>query len=251
MIYGLYLSAAGLQSNSYELDVIANNLANADTVGFKRDLAVLTERRVEADESGRLGRRNDLLDKLSGGTAVSPTYTTFTNGALEETGRPLDLAISGEGFFEILEGDEVYYSRDGRMMTDVQGRLTTVTGKSVLDANGQPIVIDPRSAEPVSVSPEGVLRQGQNEVARLGLVAFDDTRELTKVGGGLFKAHGETPRPATGGIVAGYLEQSTVDPVTTLARMIEAQRAYQMNATMISLQDGMLSRAVNDLGKVT
>lgn len=251
MIYGLYLSAAGLQSNSYEMDVIANNLANASTVGFKHELAVLTERRVETDESGRLGRRHDLLDKLSGGTSVPPSYTTSASGPLEETRRPLDLAISGEGFFRILEGDEVYYTRDGRMMTDVQGRLTTVTGKSVLDEKGQPILIDPRSPETVSVSPEGVIRQGRDEVARLGLVAFDDLQSLTKAGGGLFEAHDQMPRPATGEVIAGYLEQSTVDPVATLAQMIEAQRAYQMNATMISLQDGMLSRAVNDLGKVT
>jgi len=250
MIYGLYLSAAGLQANAYQMDVIANNLANANTVGFKHDLAVMSERRVAADESGGLGRRHRLLDELSGGTFVAPTHTAFSQGPLEGTGRPLDLAVEGEGFFQVLEGDEVRYTRDGRFTVNRQGQIVTVGGRTLVGANGRPLVVDRESSAPITVSSVGVIRQGADEVGRLGLVTFDDLGGLTKSGAGLFKANSQVPRPADGSIVSGYVEKSTVDPVAGLARMIQVQRAYQLNATMISLQDGMLGQAVNNLGKV-
>ena len=202
------------------------------------------------DETGELSRRHPLLDQLSGGTFVAPTYTSFAQGSLETTNRPLDLAIRGQGFFQVLDGQEVLYTRDGRFTSDLQGRLVTTGGKTVLGAGGTPIQVDRESPEPITVSSTGVVKQGENEVGRLALVSFDDLQGLTKAGAGLFKAHGQVPRPADGQIAAGHLENSTVDPVAGLAQMIQTQRAYQLNATMISLQDGMLSRAVNDLGKV-
>lgn len=251
MIYGLYLSAAGLQANAYQLDVIANNLANAETVGFKHELAVLSERRVEVDESGRPSRGHGLLDNLSGGTFVAPTYTTFAQGPLEATERPLDLAIRGEGFFQVQQGNELFYTRDGRLTVDQQGQVVTAGGKTVLDTGGRPLLVSRDSTQPITVSPDGAVKQGLDEIGRLALVSFDDPQGLTKAGAGLFRANDQVPRPADGQIEAGHLEKSTVDPVAGLAEMIQTQRAYQLNATMISLQDGMLSRAVNDLGKVT
>jgi flagellar basal-body rod protein FlgG len=251
MIYGLYLSAAGLQANAYQMDVIANNLANADTTGFKHDLAVMSERRVAAEEGEGLGRRHRLLDRLSGGTFVAPTYTAFSQGSLEDTGRALDLAVDGEGFFQVLDGGELRYTRDGRFTVNEQGRVVTVAGRTLLGANGRPIVLDRESSAPITVSSEGIVRQGPDEVGRLALVTFGDLQGLTKSGAGLFRANGQVPRPAGGRIISGHVEKSTVDPVAGLAQMIQVQRAYQMNATMISLQDGMLGQAVNDLGKVT
>ena len=181
---------------------------------------------------------------------MAPTYTTFAQGPLDTTNRPLDLAIRGEGFFQVLDGDELLYTRDGRFTIDNQGRLVTTNGKTVLAAGGTPILVNAESPEPITVSPKGTVKQGAGEVGRLALVSFDDLQGLTKAGAGLFKAHGQVSQPADAEILAGHLEKSTVDPVAGLARMIQTHRAYQLNATMISLQDGMLSRAVNDLGRV-
>src|SRR5687767_1053211 len=105
MIYGLYASASGVLSNSYRQDVIANNIANAETVGFKRDLAVFQERRTAAQRAGLSPRRwsNPALERLGGGVGAAATYVDLSAGELETTGRPLDLAIHGEGFFAVRE----------------------------------------------------------------------------------------------------------------------------------------------------
>ena len=160
MIYGLYLSAGGLQSSEYRQNVVANNIANAGTTGFKQQLAVLSERRVEADEDGPTSARHKLLDDLTGGTFVRPTFTDFARGTLEISSNPLDLAIAGDGFFHVEAAGEDRYTRDGRLTIDEAGTLVTVSGHKMLDGEGGPIVVDPLSAEPVSVSPDGVVLQG-------------------------------------------------------------------------------------------
>lgn len=250
MIYGLYLSAAGLQANSFQMDTMANNLANANTVGFKHEIAVFSERRVESEGRGPMGARHALLDNLSGGTFVPRTYTTFAQGPLEATHRPLDLAIRGEGFFQVREGGRDFYTRDGRLTVDSRGQLMTTSGKAVMSTDQAPLFVDTGSSEAISVGPDGTVRQGSSEIGRLNLVEFADPQSLTKVGGGLYEANGQAALQATGEIASGHVELSTVDPVAGLARMVEISRAYQSNANLISMQDEMLGRAVNDLGRV-
>ena len=151
MIYGLYLSTAGLQANSFQMDTMANNLANANTVGFKHEIAVFSERRVESEGSGPMGARHALLDNLSGGTFVPRTYTTFAQGSLESTRRPLDLAIRGEGFFQVREGGRDLYTRDGRLTVASSGQLMTTSGKAVMSTDQTPLFVNTGSSEAVSV----------------------------------------------------------------------------------------------------
>jgi len=253
MVYGLWLSAAGLQANQYRQDVIANNLANVETVGFKRDLAVFTERAVASREAlGDPTMSDPTLDRMSGGTFVAPTYTCFEQGSIVPTDRPLDAALQGEGFFTVRDAAGVRYTRDGRFAVDAQGNLVTVSGeRPVLNDAGQPIQVPPEQIGNVRLAQDGTVLAGGSPVGRLGIVDFADRTALRKTGSNLLEAAaGAQARPASASVLAGAVEASTVDPTTTMVGMIEAARAYQMNATMISMQDTMLGRAANDIAKL-
>src|SRR6185369_8802982 len=129
MVYGIYQSAAGLQINQHRQDVLANNLANIETVGFKPDLALARERMIASREGGNdPSLSNSTLNGMTGGTVAAPTFTSFIPGAVEPTGRPLDVALQGDGFFAVQDGDTKRYTRDGRFMFDADGRLVTVGG---------------------------------------------------------------------------------------------------------------------------
>jgi len=257
MTYGLWLSAAGMQANEYRQAVLANNLANSHTVGFKKDLALLTERPVESRTSADGARfAHPILDNLSGGTFVAPTVHSFAAGPLTPTGNPLDVAIDGDGFLAVQVGGETRYTRDGRLTVNANNELVLVAGGGracVLDQDGAPIVLSasPEASRP-SVAADGTIRQGNAVVGKLGVVEFEDRNNLRKIGANLFQATGsEQPSPALSGkVMSGMVEQSNADPVEGLASLIEAARAYQLNATMVSLQDGMVGQAVSRVGRI-
>jgi len=253
MTYGLWLSAAGMQVNQYRQNILANNLANTNTVGFKKDLAVLSERMVESlsgPDAGRFG--HGLLDGLPGGTFVRPTYHSFAEGARNVTGNPLDVAIDGDGFFAVRVGDQTRYTRDGRFTVNADHELVMVAGDGrakVLDELGQPIVLLPGPAP--QIASDGTVQQGNVEVGKIGVVEVADRNTLRKVGAGLFQATGGRPLPvAQATVLPGTVEQSNADPIEGLTSLIEVARAYQLNAQMISLQDQTIGQAVSRVGRV-
>ena len=113
MNYGLYVSAAGALANSYRQDVVANNLANVDTVAFKRDMALFKGRRTESSQRGGQRYSNSLLEQLGGGLFALPTHTDFSPGSLKTTGNPYDFALAGSGFFQVKNQDQIQYTRYG------------------------------------------------------------------------------------------------------------------------------------------
>jgi flagellar basal-body rod protein FlgG len=252
MDYGIYLSAAGLQVNQYRMEVLANNLANADTPGFKHDLTVVQERQPESRERmAGFDASEPSLAGLTGGSLVAPTHTSFEQGPIEMTSRPLDVALTGDGFFRVQDGDQERYTRDGRFMINANGELLTSAGfHPVLDENGSPIVVDTEAKGAVQIHGNGELRAGKASFGKLGVVDFEDKSLLRKAGGNLIQAMGATPESITGNLQVGAIEKSTVDPTRSLVSMIEVNRAYQLNATLIGLADTMLSRAVNDIGRI-
>ena len=253
MSYGLWLSAAGLQANQYRQNIMANNMANVDTVGFKKDLAVIRERLVESRSGQGAMFRNGLLDRLSGGTFVAPTYHSFAEGPLIQTGNALDVAIKGDGFFPVRIGGEVKYTRDGRFTINDKNELVMVANNGrakVLGEGGAPIVLMP-NARRTEIGADGTVRQDGVAVDKIGVVEFADRNTLRKVGGNLFLATGAPGRPAqSSSLVNGAVEGSTVNPVAGLAEMIEVTRAYQLNAQMISLQDMTIGQAVSRVGRI-
>ena len=257
MNYGLYLSASGVLTNMHRQDVIANNLANANTVGFKRDLAAFSQRLAETQEDNvDFDLANELLDRLGGGVLVAPSATDFRDGGLTESGNDLDLAISGRGFFTVRvdgpEGSVTRLSRDGRFTLNNDGELVTTIGRHhVLDTEGQAIRID--RTQPVMIDETGVIRQNDQVAGQIALGDVADHKQIRHLGHGLYGAAADaittSPRPS-GRINQGWLEQANVDPVREMVAMIESTRAINSNATLIQYHDAVMDKAVNTLGRV-
>lgn len=245
MIYGLYQSAAGMMVNEYRQGVISNNLANADTIGFKREIATFAER-LRADQAGRRhGPSDSTLGGLSGGTWLGETATDFSEANFIESQNPYDVALAGPGFLRVLHDGKEYLSRDGRMTMTPSGDLVqAATGAAVLGPAGQPIRLDPRGGA-ITIDENGRISQGGFERTGLGIADVQDYDALRKVGGGRFDAAGQSLTQSPAKVIPGFVESSGVKPVQELATMIEASRAFQINAQMVSLQDQIGGRLIN------
>lgn len=252
--YGLWQSAAGMKIQEYRQTIHANNMANANTTGFKQDLAVITQREVESRaSSGGFRFSHDILDGMGGGLNVRPTYRNFAQGPIVATGKALDVAIEGKGFFAVSDNNVTRYTRDGRFAINSEGDLVLTVGEGrwkILDDGGAPISID-LDAGAISIRPDGTLRQGPDVVARLGLAAPEDLQTLRKVGENLFDADGAEMTPVEGRFVPRAREESNVNVMRGLVSMVEAARAYQLNAQMVRLQDEMTARAVSTVGRAS
>jgi flagellar basal body rod protein FlgG len=250
MQYGLYVSAAGALANSYQQDVVANNLANAETVAFKRDLALVRARQTQAQENGPRQWTNDLLERLGGGVFALPTATDFSPGSLERTGRTYDVALAGPGFFRVQLDGQVAFTRDGRLRIDEQNRLVMqATDRPLLDVTGKAISLD--ATEPFQIDERGVISQDGEIVAQLAVVDVSDTDRLRKQGQSLYVATGAVEStPATTPTRQGMLESSGVEPVQELMNLIKAQRAFQQNLSALQIQDQTLGLAVKQVGSL-
>jgi flagellar basal-body rod protein FlgG len=251
MVYGLYLSADGLLAQQYRQDVIANNLANVDTPGFKADRVAFSERLTESMLRQSPGARQPALDPSTGGLFGTPVYTDYAQGNVIPSSSPFDLAILDNGFLAVQTPDGARYTRDGRLVADNEGTLRHVaSGGAVLGADGQPIVIDPAAKGLVRIDESGRISQGDAIIGKLGLVDFQDRQALEKAGQNLYDSRGTPQIAATGQIKQGAYEASGVEPATALVDMISAARAYEMNVSLISMQDESLGRAVNEVGRI-
>jgi flagellar basal-body rod protein FlgG len=218
----------------YGVDVTANNLANAGTSGFKKQLAV-AESHPEAvlvkTENGRWGAsRKTPLGETALSVVMSETATAAGPGPLQETGNPMDCALSGDGFFQVIDdGGDVFYTRSGNFTLDAQGRFVTPSGMIVAGAGG-PIVAG--DAETVSIRDDGMVFADGEELGRFAVFRFAEPSFLHRRGGSLFS---ETPASGPAEAVAdeeirvasGFVEGSNVNVVEEMTRMITASRAYE------------------------
>jgi flagellar basal body rod protein FlgG len=255
MIYGLYSSASGVLTNSYRQDVIANNLANAETVGFKRDLALFRERLTEAgSDPSRSDWTNPQLEALGGGLFASPTAVDNRQGDLEQSGNSLDVAVEGSGFFMVEHAGGQSLTRNGQFMIDREGFLILAngTGEKVLGADRQPIQLNGALAGLTQVARDGQITQDKLPAGRIGLFHVADESLLTKQGGMLIShpRAGELPLSTTA-MRSGFTERANVDPTTELAALMDAQRQLEANANMIRYQDATLGKLVNEVGKIS
>ena len=251
MIYGLYLSATGVMTSSYKEDVIANNLANSETIGFKRNDPQFRQRLTALQESRRPGDWSDsTLEGVGGGLLAMPTGIDFTQGAFDKTGSPLDAAIEGSGFFAVQDQQQTRLTRDGRFSVSRDGSLVTPTGHKVLDARGRPVTLAPDAS--TQIHDDGSISQNGQTVAKLGLFDIADHSTLVKVGQNLLAvADPNQLKPATGSLHPEFLEGSNAEPTIELANLMDAQRQLEANANLIRTQDSTLQRLVNDVGKIS
>jgi flagellar basal-body rod protein FlgF len=250
MLYGMYVSAAGALANAHRQDVVANNLANVDTVAFKRDLALFRARKTAAQETGRYQDSTALLEGLGGGVFALPTATDFSPGAMEEVRDPYSVALAGKGFFRVLKDNQVKLTRDGRFTLNQDNQLVTVGNHyPVLNDQGNPIVLDRNL--PMTISESGVVSQGATAVGKLDVVDTENPQQLSKDGKNLYTlASGTSLQPAKTLVKQGFTETSGVEPTRELIALIRSQRMYQLNLNMLTMQDQTLEAAVTKLGSV-
>jgi flagellar basal-body rod protein FlgG len=257
MLRALYSAAAGMDSEQLNLDVIANNLANVNTTGFKRsqvefqELLYQTTRAPGADQ----GSGNQLPTGIQVGEGSRPVATAriFTNGDLSQTGEPLDVAIQGDGFFEVQQPDgTTAYTRDGAFKTSSDGSIVTSDGLPVL-GGFQPV---PPGTTNITIGSDGnVTYTGANgsTTFQVQLARFNNPQGLQSLGSNLFQettASGtsELGTPGQNGfgtLNQGYLELSNVSVVTEMVNLIEAQRAYEVNSKAVQAADQMMQEANN------
>jgi flagellar basal-body rod protein FlgF len=244
MPYGMYVSAAGAEAQSRRIEILAHNLANADTPGFKRELAVLQARYTEAIEQGLDYPGSQSINDVGGGAFLSQTLTDFSRGATRQTGIPTDMAIDGDGFFLVEKDGQEKLTRAGNFVFSADGRLRTQDGYSVLADDRQPVTID--ASLPWRVSNEGILEQ-EGTALPLALVRPQSLGDLAKAGENLFTPLADVvPVPAAERRVrSGYLEMSGVKPTLEMMELIEASRALEANARLIQNRDQMIGSLVN------
>ncbi|PTS88083.1 MULTISPECIES: flagellar basal-body rod protein FlgF [unclassified Caulobacter] len=240
----LYVGLSRQLTLRRELDIVANNIANANTTGFKaEELMVRTE---PARPARTLGGSNPVKFVLDDGVTRD-----FTQGAMTKTGGDFDLAIEGQGFFKVQTAGGERYTRDGRFTTNPEGKLVTQGGAPVLDEGGGEILIDPKLGA-VSIGKDGLVSQGQVRVGKIGVVSTQDLSALRKDGDNLYRnVANVTLQPAPSAVVhQGMLESSNVQSVVQITKLIEVQRAYESMAKMMDNTAELTRSAVERLGKV-
>lgn len=257
MLRSLYSSASGMQAQQSNLDVIANNLANVNTTGFKKskiefqDLLYQSYRPAGADQGG--GNLLPTGINIGHGSRVVATSKIFTTGEFSRTGEQLDVAIQGDGFFEVqLPDGSTAYTRDGALKRASDGRVVTSDGH-VVQGGFQPI---PAGTTGISISPNGeVQTTGANgaQTFRITLVRFANPSGLEPIGRNLLKETGASGTPEIGSagengfgtIQQGFLELSNVKVVEEMVNLIVAQRAYEVNAKSVQAADEMMQLSNN------
>ena len=256
MLRAFSTAATGMTAQQTMVDVIANNLANVNTSGFKRSqlnfqnlLYVTMEEPGTEIASGIISPSGI---EIGSGVRVASTIKVFSAGELENTGNPLDIAISGDGFLQVtMPNGDLRYTRDGSLLTNANGELVTSNGYAI-----EPAISVPTDAVSVSIEKDGGVNitdssGTQSVVGTIQLARFPNPSGLSGEGGNLLSETGASGTPTTGtpgengfgSIQSGFLEKSNVQMVTELVNLITAQRAYEINSKAIKTGDDMLQTA--------
>ena len=247
MIYGLYLSAQGAQAQSTRLDVIANNLANASTTGFKRDLAIYQAHPPYDVEHGKSDPGPEGWDDQAGGLTLAGVVTDHSNASLVKSGGTYDVALAGPGYFQVANDREQLLTRNGQFTVSQNGELVNDTGLRVLNESGGPIAIPP-NAQNIQIAGDGTVNAtfengATAPIARLAVVQPADVGSLEKVGNSMFRApKGVAPAGPQTFVRQGFLESSGTNSVMEMLEMIQTTRAFETNINMIKHQDEALGR---------
>jgi flagellar basal-body rod protein FlgG len=234
MLNGLYSAASGMLAQQTRMDMLANDLANLNTTGFKQ---------------GRIGFRDLLYNSEQGmpvgaGSAVVDAGRNDSEGALQQTGDPLSLAINGPGFFQVRRADgSIALTRSGDFTTDARGDVVTQSGEHLVPPLHLPKGTD---LDKVSIATDGTVTAGQTKIGQITVVGITNTAGLQALGDNLFAptVNSGSPKAIAGSqLQQGYLETSNVDLSQTMVALIDAQRSYEMDSRAIQNQDQMMQVA--------
>lgn len=264
MVKGLYTAYTGMINEQKRLDVLSNNLANADTNGYKKEGTTVQtfadELAVKIKDSSSYGVPQR-LGAMSMGVHIGETYTDYSAGNYRVTDNATDFALKGDGFFAIAYTDKagnssVKYTRDGAFVVNTQGYLVTKDGDFVLNmadarsgnVNGR-IRVNPN--EQISVDEMGNIFQNRQQVGNIGFVDVQDYNYLAKYGENLYDlVEGGTIIESTAQVGQGLIESSNVNVVSEMVNMITVSRAYQAGQKVINAVDATLEKAVNQVGQI-
>lgn len=233
-----YIALSAQSALQQRMTVVANNIANASTPGFKAQSMIFAE----------------YLAKTSGPEPVSFVRTLGTvrdtmQGALNWTRNALDLALQGEGYFKIDTPNGIAYTRNGQFQLDTRGQIVTSQGYPVLGQGDAPIVI-PQNAGSIAIAADGSISTLQGQAGRVAVVTFDRPQDLIPSAAGLYVTD-ETPAPtAKGTVVQGAVEGANVNPIVEMTRLLDISRSYTSAQNLIDSEDQRIGNAINQLGKV-
>jgi flagellar basal-body rod protein FlgF len=234
----IYVALSRQTALARQLDVIANNVANSSTTGFKRQGVMFNEFLERSDRTQKVSFVQDRA-----------VIRDLTVGAFSPTDNPLDFAINGSGYFTVDTASGRRYTRAGNFQLSDRREVVTQDGLPVLDDHGQPMVI-PEGAKEIRLAGDGTLSTDQGEIGSFGIASFQQEQLMTEVGGGLYSTD-ETPQGKPDGtrIAQGMLEQSNVSPIVETTQMIDLLRQYQMNQNLISAEHERIRNAARSLAK--
>ncbi|MDO8913799.1 MAG: flagellar basal-body rod protein FlgF [Phenylobacterium sp.] len=239
----LYVGLSRQMTLRRELDIVANNIANADTTGFKAESLMLEA--APRAPARTFGGPQPIKFVLDSGVARD-----FTPGSLHKTDAPFDLGIEGMGFFKVTTADGERYTRDGHFRMDDIGRITTQGGQAVLDEGGGEVTVDPQKG-PVTIATDGTISQGAERIGKVAVVRFDTLSVLEKAGDNLYRnTSNAQPQAAPDARVhQGMLESSNVNTVLEITRMMDVTRAYESMAKMMDSNADLSRRSIERMGK--
>ena len=225
------------------MDIVANNIANMNTTGFKGEDMMFVEHLVKTRGGEKL-----LGTKLAYSRDIA-TLMNVAEGPMETTGNPLDLAINGDGFFVVRTPQGDRYTRNGRFQLNEGGQLVNQAGHPVLSTGGQPFFLAPEDKE-ITISRDGTVSTNNGTLGRLRLVRFENPQTLKRVAGGLFTADQATPTDVTSpNIAQGMLEGSNVQPIFEMAKMIDIHRTYESVRNFIEREDERMRNMIREMGR--
>ncbi|MGR3617479.1 MAG: flagellar hook-basal body complex protein [Paracoccaceae bacterium] len=232
-----YATLSRQQGLLREMQTIAHNIANVETTGFKQENLIFTEF-VSA-------QGNEEANSISMARAGSRNVS-FSQGDLEQTNGAFDLAIEGDGFFQVETANGVRFTRAGHFMRNQDGDLVSPDGHKVLDAGNAPVFVPP-DARHVGIAPDGTISVEGKPIGQIGVFLPEEKSEISREGGVFFKFEGD-PQPAeNANILQGFVESSNVNPILQISRMIEVQRAYELGQSFLEAEDSRLRDAVETL----
>ncbi|WP_196593106.1 flagellar hook-basal body protein [Pectinatus sottacetonis] len=278
MLRGLYTAAVGMITEQIRTNTIANNLANVNTNGYKKDetiseefQSVLLHRINDSTQKGNIfdlqnidtarnyllkgtvadtGSGEAVIGSLGRGAKIAEIAVIRDQGPMENTGNKLDLAITGQGYFAINTPQGVRYTRDGNFYRSAAGQLVTANNQAVLNTSGGAINL-PANTDNIAIGADGTITANGNSLGKIELAGFSDRGALLKEGDNLYRPQkGANPQTATGSIQQGWLEKSNVNVAREMVKLINNYRTYEADSKALTTQDSLLDKAVNDVGRV-
>lgn len=256
MIRGLYTGASGMLAEMAKTDVISNNMANVNTTAFKKDRTIfrafpeMNIHRIHDPVPAGLDKVVDprpFIGMMGTGVMLDEVNTDFNQGHLITTSNPLDLAIRGEGFFQVQTPEGIRYTRDGSFSLSSNGYLVTKEGYYVLGENGPLQLLQTGD---ITISQQGEVFVNDEYIDRLNIVTFADLNQLQKQGDNLYFTDAVPEPLQDADVVQGALEGSNISIVAEMVDLISAFRAYEANQKVIQTHDTTLDRAINDVGRI-